>query len=192
MVSRWVLTGIALGLGALALGGCGNRLDTAAIEASLKADIERQGRRLALRQVRCPRDVPRQAGAYFRCVGELEPDGTFTINVTQQDTQGTITWEVPNSKVMLNLPRVEETIQRGLSQAFEQQAIVDCGTAKYRPNQAGDQFQCQIVGGLTTDADTFEAVVVMVGADGNLTWQELGSNLALEANGPSPSLPEEN
>lgn len=170
------------GLGCLALAsGCSNRLDTSTVEATLKADIERQGRRLSLNAVRCPSDVTRQAGAYFRCVGELNPEGTFTINVTQQDTQGTITWEVPNSKALLNLPKVEDSIQQGLAKAFGKRALIDCGTATYRVNLPGDRFQCQVVGGLEAEATSIQSVLVKIDPDGNLSWQELRASPALAA-----------
>ena len=172
----------SLGLSALGLPACSNRLDTTDIESTIQADIERQGRRLSLRAVRCPNDVNRQAGAYFRCVGELDPEGTFTINATQQDAQGTITWEVPNSKVMLNLPKVEDSIQQGLSQAFGQRALIDCGTAIYRVNQPGDRFEFQVVGGIETANVTIDSVLVKADPDGNLSWQELQStSVALPA-----------
>jgi hypothetical protein len=170
------------GLGCLALAsGCSNRLDTSTVEATLKAGIERQGRRLSLNAVRCPSDVTRQAGAYFRCVGELNPEGTFTINVTQQDTQGTITWEVPNSKALLNLPKVEDSIQQGLAKAFGKRALIDCGTATYRVNLPGDRFQCQVVGGIEAEATSIQSVLVSIDPDGNLSWQELRATPALAA-----------
>lgn len=183
-----------LGAGVLLLAACGSRLNTTDIESDIKADIERQGRRLSLNAVRCPSDVSLQAGAYFRCVGELDPEGTFTINVTQQDGQGNITWEVPNSKVLLNLPTVEDTIQQGLSQAFGKRAVIDCGTATYRVNQPGDRFQCQVVGGIETDMATIDSVLVKIDPDGNLTWQErqavpTATPQALVANGPSAAVP---
>ncbi|NMF85061.1 DUF4333 domain-containing protein [Nodosilinea sp. P-1105] len=187
MVLRRRLTTAIVGLAALAVGACGDRLNTADIEATLKADIERQGRRLVLQQVHCPRDVTPQAGAAFQCVGELASGDRFTIHVTQPAPQGTLTWEVPNSKVMLNLSRVEETIQQRLFQTFGQSVLVDCGTAKYRPNQPGDQFQCEIVGGLTTEGATFETVLVTVGADGNLTWHERRANWATAPDSEAPS-----
>jgi hypothetical protein len=177
----WRLALGGLGCLALAVSGCSNRLDTGAVEATLKADIERQGRRLSLNAVRCPSDVTRQAGAYFRCVGELNPEGTFTINVTQQDTQGTITWEVPNSKALLNLPKVEDSIQQGLAKAFGKRALIDCGTATYRVNLPGDRFQCQIVGGIEAEATTLESVLVKIDPDSNLSWQELRATPTLAA-----------
>ncbi len=160
---------------ALGLAACGNRLDTAEVESTIKADIERQGRRLSLKTVRCPGDVTRQAEAYFRCVGELEPEGTFTINVIQQDAQGNVTWEVPNSKTLLNLPKVEDSIQQGLSQVHGRRAPIDCGSATYRVNQPGDRFECQVVGGITTDTRTITTVVVSIDPEGNLSWQEMQS-----------------
>ncbi|MEO1070250.1 MAG: DUF4333 domain-containing protein [Cyanobacteria bacterium J06638_6] len=168
-------------LGVLGLAACGNQLDTADVEAAIKTDIERQGRRLSVASVLCPSDITRQAEAYFRCVGELNPEGSFTVNVIQQDNQGNVTWEVPNSKALLNLPKVEDSIQQGLSQAYGKRALVDCGTATYRVNRPGDRFECQVVGGLETDASTIESVLVTVDADGNLSWQELPSPDAMAA-----------
>jgi hypothetical protein len=114
-------------------------------------------------------------------VGELNPEGTFTINVTQQDTQGNVTWEVPNSKALLNLPKVEDSIRQGLSQAFGKRALIDCGSATYRVNQPGDRFQCQVVGGIETGTDTIESVLVSIGSDGNLNWRELRASPTVAA-----------
>ncbi|MBD2230104.1 DUF4333 domain-containing protein [Phormidium tenue FACHB-1052] len=186
-MSRYLVWPLTLGLV-----GCGNRLDTAAVESAIQADIERQGRRLSLKAVLCPEGVKRQAEAYFRCVGELDDGGTFTINVIQQDSQGNVTWEVPNSKALLNLPKVEDSIQQGLSQTYGQRALIDCGSATYRANQPGDRFECQVVGGMTTDASTITAVVVSIDPDGDLNWQEQaaapgGSLQAIAApDNPSP------
>jgi hypothetical protein len=160
-------------LGALGLAGCSAALDIGTIEQEIKADIERQGRRLTLRQVRCPDDVTPQTGGYFRCVGELDPEGSFTINVIQDDNQGDVSWDIPNSRAMLNLAKVEANIQEGLAKAFSQRALVDCGSELYRANQPGDRFQCAIVGGITAGASQIDAVLVRVDPDGNLNWQEI-------------------
>ncbi len=182
----------AVGLGLILLGtfgitACGSPLNMASIESEIKADIERQGRRLAMGEVRCPDDVTPQAGAYFRCVGELEPEGTFTINVTQEDAQGKVTWEVPNSRVMLNLAQVEDNIQEGLTKAFSKRPLVDCGSELYRVNQPGDRFECAIVGGVTAGNEAFDSVLVRVDPDGNLNWQErpMGNPTPVAAGTPS-------
>lgn len=166
------LQGVGLGVGILGLAACGSTMDMATIEQTIKADIERQGRRLTLQKVSCPENVPPQAGAYFRCVGRLESEETFTINVIQDDSQGNVTWEVPNSRVMLNLAKVEANIQSGLTEAFGKRALIDCGSELYRVNQPGDRFECSIIGGLTVGPATYSTVLVKVNADGNLNWQE--------------------
>lgn len=160
-------------LGTLALAACGASMNVTAIEHQIKTDIERQGRRLTLREVRCPDGVAPQAGSYFRCVGELDPDGTFTIHVSQADNQGNVTWEIPNSRTMLNLAQVEAKIQDGLTNAFSQPALVDCGSELYRANQPGDRFECSIIGGLTAGPDVYSSVLVRIEPDGNLNWQEI-------------------
>jgi len=172
-------------LSALTLTACSNRLDTASTEAMIKADIERQGRRLSLKEVRCPTDVTRQTGAYFRCVGELNPEGTFTINVVQQDSQGNVTWDVPNSRALLNLAKVEESLQQGLTEAIGKRALIDCGTAIYRVNQPGDRFECKVVGGLVDGSNAINSVLVKVDANGNLDWQEMRTSGPVALAGPS-------
>ncbi|HEY9881231.1 MAG TPA: hypothetical protein V6D29_22440 [Leptolyngbyaceae cyanobacterium] len=170
MPSRQV---ILLLIGTAWLTACSNRLNTSEVESAIKSDIERQGRRLTLKEVRCPSDVSRQPNGFFRCVGELKPEGTFTINVVQVDNKGTVEWDVPNSKVMLNLVKVENQIQDDLTKATNKQALIDCGSDVYRANQTGDRFECQIVGGMTVGTDKIETVLVSIASDGNLTWQEI-------------------
>jgi hypothetical protein len=161
----------AIAVSLLGVAACGG-LDTAAIETAIQADIERQGHRLQLKGVQCPRNIPRQAEGYFRCVGELKPGGQFTINVTQQDDQGTVEWDIPNSAMLLNLGKVEEDIQTTLTQTLGQQAVVDCGDL-YRINQPGDLFECRVVGGIEVGAERVEAVLVKITPEGDLTWQEV-------------------
>ncbi|NJN21636.1 MAG: DUF4333 domain-containing protein [Leptolyngbya sp. RL_3_1] len=172
---------LALCLGGLwALVGCTPRLNMTAIEAEIKADIERQGRRITLTEVRCPPQMIRKAGAYFRCVGTLKPEGEFTINVTQADDQGTVNWDVPNSQIILNLVKLENSIQEDLAKSLAKRAIVDCG-AVYRINQPGERFECQVVGGLDLGAEQIERILVRVTPEGNLDWQEVRQrNFALD------------
>ncbi len=168
---RSIFRGTLLVGGLLTLTGCFNRLDTTAVEQEIEAEIESQSRRLSLAEVRCPPDVYKQSGAYFRCVGYLRPEGEFTINVVQQDAQGGIAWDVPSSAVILNMAKVEDTLQQDFAQAFTKRATVDCG-ALYRLNQPGEQFECEVVGGVTVGAEQISALVVRIDPEGNVTWYE--------------------
>ena len=167
--------------GALMLTGCFNRLNTRAIESEIEVEIESQSRRLSIDEVRCPTGVYRQAGAYFRCVGMLRPEGQFTINVTQQDSQGNVTWDVPNSQVILNMATVEADLQEDFAKQFSRRASLDCGEL-YRINQPGEEFECQVVGRVNLGQEDITALIVKVDPEGNLNWYEV-----LEATAPIAS-----
>ncbi len=172
---RWIVLGVLL------LSACNYQLDTRQIEADIKADIERQGRRVTLNDVICPNGVAKQAEAYFRCVGELASGEIFTINVIQQDDEGAIAWDVPSSKTLINLVSLEAEMQKKLSQLAGQRVEVSCDGA-YRVNERGDAFECDIVGLVATGTDRLESVLVRVGAEGDVSWQEVRLPVA-----PSPA-----
>ena len=159
-------------LGLALLSSCSAHLNMSRIEDRIQDDIERQGRRLSLKSVVCPNRVLKQAEAYFRCVGEL-PDGSqFTINVIQQDDQGNVAWDVPSSKVLINLASLEEKIQAGTQAAVGRRLAIDCGPT-YRVSKRGESFECDVVGPGTVAAGRVESVLVRVSGDGNLEWQEV-------------------
>lgn len=172
--------------GLLTLTSCFNRLDTGAIEREIEAEIESQSRRLSLSEVRCPRDVYRQSGAYFRCVGYLRPEGEFTINVVQQDNQGSIEWDVPNSQVILNMAKIESALQQDFAQAFAKRATLNCGDL-YRLNQPGEQFECEVVGGVTVGEEKVTSLLVKIDPEGNLNWYEVREAIAPVTNVSNPA-----
>lgn len=159
-------------LGVLFLSSCSRHLNMSRIETDIQDNIERQGRRLTLKDVICPNRVKQQAEAYFRCVGELPDGGQFTINVIQQDDQGTIAWNVPSSKVIINLASLEEKIQEDIREAVGKSLVVDCRDT-YRINKRGDTFECDVVGAGTVAAGRVESVLVKVNGESNLEWQEV-------------------
>ena len=181
-----MVRGIVLLGGCLTLTGCFNRLDTIAIQQEIEAEIESQSRRLSLAEVRCPANIPKQSGAYFRCVGYVRPEGEFTINVVQQDAQGSIAWDVPSSSVILNMAKVEDKLQQDFAQAFAKRANVDCG-ALYRLNQPGEEFECEVVGGVVLDAAQITTLMVKVDPDGNLNWYEVREAIAPATNVANPA-----
>ena len=169
---------IALLAGSLfTLTGCFNRLDTGAIEQEIESEVESQSRRLSLAEVRCPRDVYKQSGAYFRCVGYLRPEGEFTINVVQQDSQGRIEWDIPSSQVILNVAKVEEKLQQEFAQAFSKRAALNCGDM-YRLNQPGEQFECAVVGDVIVGQEQITDLLVRIDPEGNLNWYEVSEAIA--------------
>ena len=168
--SFFKLSGVFLGL--FTLSACSFRLNTNRIEADIKADIERQGRRVKLAAVTCPNSVNKQAEVYFRCVGELPSGEMFSIHVTQQDDQGTVSWDVPSSKALINLINLEGDIEDELGKELGQRFVIDCGDA-YRVNRPGDAFECDVVGGVTVGTDQIESILVKVDSEGNLNWQEV-------------------
>lgn len=159
-------------LGLVFLSSCSRHLNMSRIEADIQDDIERQGRRLTLKDVICPNRVEKQAEQYFRCVGELPEGNQFTINVIQQDDQGTVSWDVPSSKVIINLASLEETIQEDIRDAVGKSLAVDCRDT-YRVSKRGDSFECDIVGAGSIATGRVESVLVKVNGDSNLEWQEV-------------------
>ncbi len=159
-------------LGLVLLSSCSSHLNMSRIEADIQDDIERQGRRLTLKDVICPNRVAKQAEFYFRCVGVL-PDGSeFTVNVIQQDDQGTVSWDVPSSKVLINLASLEEQIQDEIRDAVGKSLAVDCRDT-YRVNKRGDSFECDVIGAGAVAAGRVESVLVKVNGESNLEWQEV-------------------
>ncbi|MEM8610847.1 MAG: DUF4333 domain-containing protein [Cyanobacteria bacterium P01_H01_bin.105] len=159
-------------LGLVFLSSCSQYLNMSQLETDIQDDIERQGRRLALKHVICPNRIVKQAEAYFRCVGELPDGGQFTVNVIQQDDQGTVSWDVPSSKVLINLVSLEEDIQKDIRDAVGKSLAVDCGDM-YRVNKRGDSFECDVVGAGAVAAGRIESVLVKVNGESNLEWQEV-------------------
>ncbi|MEO0351536.1 MAG: DUF4333 domain-containing protein [Cyanobacteria bacterium P01_A01_bin.15] len=162
--------GVLLGL--VALSSCSRYINVSQVETNIQADIERQGRRLSLTSVICPNRVAKQAEAYFRCVGELPDGGQFTVNVIQQDDEGTLSWDVPSSKALINLASLEETIQAEIRQTLGKRLVIDCRDT-YRVNRRGDSFECDVVGTGAIASGRVDSVLVRVNGTGDLEWQEM-------------------
>ncbi len=86
----------ALGLAAAALFlvGCQTTLllNDDNLEASITSWIQEQGGGEAT--VTCPDDRPLQQGDTFQCVATFADASTITLEVTQTDNAGNVTWRV--------------------------------------------------------------------------------------------------
>ena len=92
MRARFVRTVGMLAL-ALAAVACSKTLDMTELEGSLKDQLETQLDVTGL-TVDCPDDVEAKAGDTFRCTATGTDGSEVTIEVTQTDDQGNLTWEI--------------------------------------------------------------------------------------------------
>lgn len=86
--------GVALvAAGALALGGCAQKLDTRKIESEVKKELaDKTGTQIA--SVDCPGDVEAKKGDTFRCTATAAGGERVPIEVIQEDAKGTVRWRV--------------------------------------------------------------------------------------------------
>jgi len=82
-------------LASLALVGACSRtktLDANGLEEKLRTQVEQQLGAHGI-TVDCPDDEPAHAGAIFRCTATSAEGKTITIEVTQTDDHGNVTWK---------------------------------------------------------------------------------------------------
>lgn len=85
-------------------------------------------------------------------------------NATEQQDKNELRW---STKGVLVLPKLEQTIQKGIQQQFRLEVKANCG-GKIRIAKPGDTFQCQV----TDSRGQSRAVKVRVDDDrGNVTWK---------------------
>lgn len=159
-------------MGAAAIAtGCTPRLDTDAIAEIIQQELAQQSD-IALTEVVCPREVEPMAEASFPCLGKLDEENAFLIRVTQLDDQGSVEWNVPNSRGMLNLAELERVFQEEIVNEFGRSPTIDCG-GTYRVNTPGESFDCQVVDPLVVDERRLEAIQVNLDSQGNINWQQV-------------------
>ncbi len=169
-VGRWLGGWIG---SAILLNACTPALEMASVETAIQTDIEQQGR-VVVAAIACPNRVERSPSHSFWCRGTLTTGETFFVQVEQHDDEGTVTWDVPHSKGLINLAKLEQHFEEVLNTAADTAADterkVSCGGV-YRVNRAGDSFECRVVT-LPISADHTETVQVTLDPVGNVTWQQ--------------------
>ena len=83
--------GVALVGVALMAAGCTRTLDKSGLETQLATALSSSGPALT---VDCPDGVKAEAGATFQCTAKDPSGSTVSINVTQTDDKGNVTWTV--------------------------------------------------------------------------------------------------
>jgi hypothetical protein len=183
----------------LALAACAKTIATEAIEQSIQSDVEKQGG-ISVAEIVCPPRIEPQSGQTFECTGELESGSRFYVVVKQLDDKGTVNWDVPHSRGLLNVSKLETYFQETVGKEAGAKPKITCGSV-YRPNKPGDSFECRVANPTpkptasakptatkpvaTTQKDQgktskdgkskpkapIESILVKVDSDGNVNWQ---------------------
>ncbi|MBD2022679.1 DUF4333 domain-containing protein [Leptolyngbya sp. FACHB-36] len=126
----------------LPLAACEKTLETDRVAQAIQQDIIKQGG-VSLKSVSCPKGVKPEAEVTFECTGEMDNGYTFTIPVKQQDAQGSITWDVPHAKGLLNLVKFENLVQEVVQGEIGVRPLIRCGDG-YKAVKPGQTFECQM------------------------------------------------
>ncbi|WP_206754355.1 DUF4333 domain-containing protein [Leptolyngbya sp. FACHB-321] len=180
----------------LGLVGCTKPLDHLQIENNIRDSVIQQGG-VSLKTVSCPNDVQPAANQAFTCLGTLDTGGTFAIKVQQKDSQGTVQWDIPSVRGLVNVAKLETLLQETLTSEIRTALRVECGDS-YRAVRPGETFDCNVQSAAkplaatstegtisklsnaaltpaarATKPITPERITVTMDAEGNVNWQEI-------------------
>lgn len=180
----------------LTLAACNSGLDHKKIAETIQQDIVKNGG-TSLKAVTCPGNIKPEAGKTFDCMGEMDNGYTFTITAQQQDNKGGVTWDVPQAKGLVNLPKLEALMQTALTPEIGVQPAIQCGGI-YKAVKPGDRFECQLSYKISKpvpkaspatkgkpipakkplEVTQTEKIAVSTDGDGNVSWQRILPTLA--------------
>lgn len=148
--------------GALLLTGCSTTIDVSKIETSVQDGLAEQvGGEWT---VTCPDSMEVQAGLTTNCMATSATGETLDVNVTQNDDQGNVTWEVPETG--LDMAKAESSIAAEISAQAGGEWTVTCPDDV--PIQKGLTANCE-----ATSADGQSVMINITQTDdqGNVTWE---------------------
>lgn len=158
---------------ATALSACsvtigGSTVDTQKAEEEIAKGIQEQTG-ISVTVV-CPEDVEAEAGGTFTCTATDAEGNDAAVNVTQEDDEGNIQWELGGDDSLggntLSMATVEDSIVKGLKEQTDVTATVDCPTTV--PIEANTSFNCTAT---DEDGDTATVVVTQTDDAGNISWE---------------------
>ena len=167
---RWV----AIAFGTLILGGvvgCSPRLKTEDIATQIYDELSQQ-EDVDLETVICPPQVEPEVGQVFRCAGRLDQGTIFVITVEQIDEAGAVAWDVPHSKGLINLSKLETYFTQAIGQSLGEFPTIDCG-GQFRLNREGERFDCTVDGNIIVNERRLETIQVKLDSLGNVNWQQV-------------------
>lgn len=152
------------------LAGCnasfsaGGTPDIAKLESDIKAGVTSQTD-FAIQSVSCPKDIKREANTTFQCQAKTDKNESITIDVTQTDDKGNISWKTPTG--LVSLVKIEQEIQQGIAKQLQVKTKVNCG-GSVKVVRSGETFECQV----TDDAGkTHTAKVTAKDDNGRVSWK---------------------
>lgn len=160
-----VLLVALLGIGGV-VAGCSSEIDDSKLEDGIMEQAEEAFEGYEIGEVDCPEDVKLEEGDRFDCELEIE-DATVTIEVTQEDDEGSVSIE--QVEAVIDVAKVVDVVTAGIAEQTGVEVSVDCGDDTIVAVEPGDDFECQAEAVDGSESATVNVHVVDV--DGNIEWQ---------------------
>ena len=152
----------ALAVAALALAGCSSSIDVADLETKVQDGLAEQVG--GTWTVECPDSMEVQAGLTTNCAATSDTGETIQVDITQDDDQGNVTWEVPSTG--LDVDKLESTIAADISAQVGGEWTVECPDDI--PQEAGLTANCNAS---SADGQSVMINITQTDDQGNVDWE---------------------
>lgn len=150
---------------------CSPRLKTEDISTRIYDELNQQDD-VDIEKVICPAQVKPEVGQVFHCAGQIDRETVFAIVVEQVDEGGNVVWDIPHSRKLINLAKLETYFTQVLGRSFGSFPVVDCG-GQYRLNREGERFDCVLDEPVVLEERQIETIQVKLDSLGNVNWQQV-------------------
>jgi hypothetical protein len=159
---------LALVIPAVLAAGCSvsvGGLDPEKVEAAIVEGVREQTG-IELTSVECPEDIESEAGATFICTGSDDADNSATIDVTQDDDEGNVSWNL-RAYAPDDMAELEAQIAQGLT---EQTGIEpsDVTCPEWTLIGAGNRYSCAAT---DPEGNQAEVAITIEDEEGNIDWE---------------------
>lgn len=161
-MKRLLIPTVLAAASVLVLAGCSSSIDVADLETQVQDGLAEQLG--GTWTVECPDSMEIQAGLTTNCMATSDTGESIDVNITQDDDQGNVTWEVPSTG--LDVDGLESSVAAELSAQVGGEWTVQCPDDI--PFEAGLTANCS-----ATSADGQSTMINVTQTDdqGNVTWE---------------------
>ena len=147
---------------ALLISGCSSTINVDQLEQKVQDGLAEQLG--GTWTVTCPDSMEVQAGLTTDCMATSDAGQTVDVNITQDDDQGNVTWEVPSDN--LDVAKLQDTVASQLNEQVGGDWTVTC--PEDIPMQQGLTANCE-----ATSADGQSVMINVTQTDdqGNVSWE---------------------